>query len=44
MGSVLKIGERVCELSEIFSSGGHMDVISQSGDGLGMVANFRNDT
>ncbi|MEU1629776.1 nuclear transport factor 2 family protein [Streptomyces sp. NPDC020096] len=29
---------------EIFSSGGHMDVESQSHDGLGLVANYRNDT
>ncbi|MER5562966.1 MULTISPECIES: hypothetical protein [Streptomyces] len=29
---------------EIFSSGGHMDIESQSRDGLGLVANYRNDT
>ncbi|MCM2391876.1 nuclear transport factor 2 family protein [Streptomyces albipurpureus] len=29
---------------EIFSSGGHMDVETQTSDGLGLVANFRNDT
>ncbi|MCC2274152.1 nuclear transport factor 2 family protein [Streptomyces sp. ET3-23] len=29
---------------EIFSSGGHMDVVSQTGDGLGLVADYRNDT
>lgn len=31
---------------EIFSSGGRMDVVSQSqpGDGLGLVADYRNDT
>ncbi|GHB55324.1 hypothetical protein GCM10010347_26600 [Streptomyces cirratus] len=29
---------------EIFGSGGHMDVESQTRDGLGLVAEFRNDT
>ncbi|MEU1205119.1 nuclear transport factor 2 family protein [Nocardia sp. NPDC005825] len=29
---------------EIFSSEGHMDVLTQTGDGLGLVANYRNDT
>ncbi|WP_040807827.1 hypothetical protein [Nocardia concava] len=29
---------------EIFSSGGHMDVESQSDDGLALIANYRNDT
>ncbi|NBE54906.1 nuclear transport factor 2 family protein [Streptomyces boluensis] len=29
---------------EIFSSGGHMDVESQSDDGLTLVARYRNDT
>ncbi|MFE3099178.1 nuclear transport factor 2-like protein [Nocardia tengchongensis] len=29
---------------EIFSSAGHMDVLTQTSDGLGLVANYRNDT
>ncbi|GHC38720.1 nuclear transport factor 2 family protein [Streptomyces cinnamoneus] len=29
---------------EIFSSGGHMDVECQTHDGLGLVADYRNDT
>ncbi|MGW7103303.1 nuclear transport factor 2 family protein [Streptomyces sp. NPDC054838] len=29
---------------EIFGSGGHMDVETESDDGLGLVADFRNDT
>ncbi|MFI6683780.1 nuclear transport factor 2 family protein [Streptomyces sp. NPDC050485] len=29
---------------EIFSSGGHMDIEKQTHDGLGLVANYRNDT
>ncbi|MEU6894601.1 nuclear transport factor 2 family protein [Streptomyces sp. NPDC046557] len=29
---------------EIFASGGHMDVETQTDDGLGLVADFRNDT
>lgn len=29
---------------EIFTSGGHMDVESQSGDGRSLVARYRNDT
>lgn len=29
---------------EIFSSAGHMDIVSQTGDGLGLVADYRNDT
>ncbi|MEU7062540.1 nuclear transport factor 2 family protein [Streptomyces sp. NPDC051578] len=29
---------------EIFASGGHMDVETQTHDGLGLVAEFRNDT
>ncbi|MFF4407583.1 nuclear transport factor 2 family protein [Streptomyces sp. NPDC001262] len=29
---------------EIFSSAGHMDIVSQTGDGLGLVVNYRNDT
>lgn len=29
---------------EIFSSGGQMDVESQTDDGLALVANYRNDT
>ncbi|MFF4183888.1 nuclear transport factor 2 family protein [Streptomyces sp. NPDC001691] len=29
---------------EIFSSGGHMDIENQTHDGLGLVANYRNDT
>jgi hypothetical protein len=30
--------------TEIFSSGGHMDVESQSDGGLSLIARFRNDT
>ncbi|AWZ07623.1 MULTISPECIES: nuclear transport factor 2 family protein [unclassified Streptomyces] len=29
---------------EIFGAGGHMDVETQTPDGLGLVARFRNDT
>ncbi|MGV9664910.1 nuclear transport factor 2 family protein [Nocardia niigatensis] len=29
---------------EIFSSAGHMDVVTQTADGLGLIANYRNDT
>ncbi|MFI1399219.1 nuclear transport factor 2 family protein [Streptomyces sp. NPDC020681] len=29
---------------EIFSSGGHMEIESQSADGLALVARYRNDT
>ncbi|MPZ61081.1 MAG: nuclear transport factor 2 family protein [Propionibacteriales bacterium] len=29
---------------EIFSSGGHLEVESQSGDGRSLVARYRNDT
>jgi hypothetical protein len=29
---------------EIFSSAGHMDVSSQTGDGLSLVVDYRNDT
>jgi hypothetical protein len=29
---------------EIFSAGGHMDVVSQSDDGRSWLADFRNDT
>ncbi|MGP9021094.1 nuclear transport factor 2 family protein [Streptomyces sp. BR1] len=29
---------------EIFSSGGHMDIETQSSDGRSLVANYRNDT
>ncbi|MCX5201572.1 nuclear transport factor 2 family protein [Streptomyces sp. NBC_00237] len=29
---------------EIFSSGGHMDVTSESDDGLALVVDYRNDT
>jgi hypothetical protein len=29
---------------EIFSAGGHMDVVSQSGDGRSWLADYRNDT
>ncbi|MBD0747055.1 nuclear transport factor 2 family protein [Streptomyces sp. CBMA152] len=29
---------------EVFSSGGHMDIETQSSDGRSLVANYRNDT
>ncbi|MEU5434802.1 nuclear transport factor 2 family protein [Streptomyces sp. NPDC020719] len=29
---------------EVFSSGGHMDIESQTADGRSLVANYRNDT